>query len=114
MENLIAFCGICCNECEAYIATQNNDDTERVRIAAGWSKQWKADIKPEDINCDGCAMEGGRHFNYCNVCEIRVCGTARDVINCAHCVNYPCDKLDVVFKAAPQAKVTLDRIYGTL
>ena len=114
MENLIAFCGICCNECEAYIATQNNDDTQRIRIAESWSKQWNADIKPEDINCDGCAVESDSHFNYCNICEIRTCGIARDVINCAYCVNYPCDKLDVVFKMLPKAQKTLGDINATL
>lgn len=114
MENLIAFCGICCSECEAYIATQNDDDAERTRIAASWSKQWKADIKPEDINCEGCTVEGVQHFNYCNACEIRACGTARDLINCAHCMDYHCDKLDVVFNLLPKAKETLDGIHGAL
>lgn len=114
MENLIAFCGICCNECDAYIATQKDDDAERVRIASEWSKQWNADIKPEAINCDGCTVDSIRHFSHCDTCEIRVCGREKAVVNCAYCSDYPCDKLDMVFKAAPETKVTLDKIHGTL
>jgi hypothetical protein len=114
MENLIAFCGICCNECEAYIATQNDDNAERTRIAESWSKQWKSEIRPEDINCDGCTAENGRHFHYCNVCEIRVCGQERELINCAYCTDYTCDKLDLVFKLVPKAKETLDGIHAAL
>ena len=30
--------------------------------------------------------------------------------NCAYCVDYPCNKLDGVFKDAPYAKTTLDEI----
>ena len=110
MEKLIAYCGAACNECPGYIATQKDDDAERAKVAATWSKQYNADIKPGDINCDGCKSEGGRHFNYCNVCEIRACGVEREVVNCAYCPDYICEKLEEFFKIAPEAKITLDGI----
>ncbi|OFW52645.1 MAG: hypothetical protein A2163_00025 [Actinobacteria bacterium RBG_13_35_12] len=74
MDKMIAFCGLTCIECLAFIATQKDDDKEREKVAKVWSKLYKCDIKPENINCDGCLEESGRLFNYCTVCEIRKCG----------------------------------------
>ena len=50
----ISFCGMACNECPAFSATQKNDDDERKKVAEIWSKKYNADIKAEDVNCDGC------------------------------------------------------------
>ncbi len=77
MGEMIAFCGLDCNECPALIATQKDSDDERRRVAELWSKQFNANIKPEDINCDGCFSDTGRLFSYCKVCEIRKCGQER-------------------------------------
>ena len=114
MEKIIAFCGLICCECPAYIATQNDDDDERAKVAGTWSKQYDHEIKPEDINCDGCTSEGGRHLAYCSTCEIRACGIEMEVINCAYCMDYPCDKLDNFFKMASAAKTILDGIKAGL
>ncbi|UCG09551.1 MAG: DUF3795 domain-containing protein, partial [Desulfobacterales bacterium] len=48
-----------------------------------------------------------------HVCEIRKCGMLKAVQNCAHCADYPCDKLDWVFKVEPETKRRLDRIRAT-
>jgi len=109
MEKIIAFCGTVCSECPAFIATKNNDEHKRRETARSWSKLYNADIKPEDINCEGCISEGKR-FNYCNVCEIRKCGQDKDVKNCAYCSEYICEKLDRFFKIAPEGKIILDEI----
>ena len=66
MDKMIAICGTVCSECPALLATQKDDDAERKRIAEAWSKQYNADIKPEDINCDGCMSGGKRLFFYGN------------------------------------------------
>jgi hypothetical protein len=34
----------------------------------------------------------------------------RDIENCGECREYPCKKLDFIFKNAPDTKKTLDRI----
>ncbi len=109
MDEMIAYCGLGCHECGALIATKNDDDEKRAEMAKFWSKLFKADIKPEDINCDGCQSEGGRLFSHCNVCEIRKCGMEKKVENCAYCNDYPCKKLDFIFDNAPDAK---DRLNG--
>ena len=73
MNKRIAFCGLNCDEGGAFLATKENDGRKRAEVAQEWSKLFKVEVKPEDINCDGCQSIGERLFNYCNVCEIRKC-----------------------------------------
>ncbi len=63
MDKMTAFCGIVCSECPALLATQEGDDSKRKKVAETWSKQFNVDIKPEQINCDGCASEGKTVFS---------------------------------------------------
>jgi len=110
MKKMIAVCGLDCNECGAFLATKENDDQKRAKVAQEWSKLFKVDISPEDINCDGCQSTGGLVFNYCNVCEIRKCGKEKGVMNCGYCDVYPCGKIDFIFSNGPDAKNRLDII----
>lgn len=79
-------------------------------MAAAWSKEFKSTIKAEEINCDGCMMEGGRLFSHCSVCEIRKCGQSKGLENCGHCREYPCSHVRFVISAVPEAKALLDQI----
>jgi RecJ-like exonuclease len=110
MNKMIAYCGIVCTECPAFLATQKEDDAKRKEIAEAWSKQYKMAIKPEDINCDGCKSQGKRIIGYSNICEIRKCGKEKQVENCAYCDEYGCEKLTKFLAMAPQAKTTLEAI----
>lgn len=110
MAKQIAYCGIYCDECGAYIATQNDDDAKRKEVAEQWTKEYKHDFKPEDINCEGCLSETGNVFNYCNVCEVRKCGREKGVVNCAYCDDYICEKLGKFFEMAPMIKANLEEI----
>ena len=114
MEKMIGYCGIVCTECKGYIATQKNDNKEREKVAESWSKLYNKEFKPEDVNCDGCLTERGRHIGYCNICEIRKCGQEKNVLNCAYCNDYPCKKLNDFFNMAPDAKTTLEEIKNTI
>ena len=114
MNTMISFCGLSCDTCPAFIATLTNDDNKRAEIAEQWSKEYNTEIKPEDINCDGCTCISGRHINHCNVCEIRKCALEKKVTNCGYCADYACDKLDFIFNAAPDAKKRLDEIHTNL
>ena len=114
MDKMIAFCGLTCTECPAFVATQKDDDEEREKVAEMWSKEYKSEIKPEDINCDGCLAEGDRIFNYCKVCKIRKCGQEKGVKNCAYCDDYACEKLNGFFNMAPEAKTALEEIRKNL
>ena len=112
-EKMVAYCGLVCTDCPAYIATKENDEKKIEEIAAMWSKEYKADIKAESVWCDGCIVEG-KKCAHCAVCEIRACAIQEEVKNCAHCVDYACKKLTQFFEMAPPAKDTLDEIAKNL
>jgi hypothetical protein len=114
MGKMIAFCGLDCSQCIAFLATQADDDQKRAETAQIWSKQYNADIKPEDINCDGCHSNNGRSFLHCNVCEIRRCGMEKQISNCAHCSEFACEKLSALLDYVPQAKEELNSINKAL
>ena len=113
-DKMVAFCGITCTECPAFLATQKDDNGERKKVAELWSKQFKVEIKPEDVNCDGCLSESGRLFGHCKVCEIRKCGQEKRVKNCACCDDYACEKLNNFIDQVPDAKTTLEEIRKNL
>jgi hypothetical protein len=114
VRRIIAFCGLECSACPGYIATRNDDDEARAKIAEEWSKAYNSDIKPEYVNCDGCTDMEGRHIGYCFECKVRKCASARGVENCAHCENYPCETLEAFHKMAPRAKANLEEIKKNL
>ena len=109
-KKMIAKCGLVCSECPAYIATQNNDEPLRAETAKKWSEMFKADIKPADVNCDGCPSDSARVFNYCAICEIRKCAREKKVTTCAACPEYSCKKLDAFLAQVPEARETLERL----
>jgi len=111
---MIAFCGIDCSQCPAYVAKMNNDDELRKKTAEEWSKQFGMQFDPIDVNCDGCTSETGVHIAYCGLCEIRICGVQNKVKNCAYCDQYVCDKLNKWFESVPEAKNRLEEIKKTI
>ena len=110
-EKMIAYCGIVCTDCRAFIATQRNDKKLKEEVVKAWSTE-KEPLKPEDINCDGCLTTGQRLFKFCEVCRVRLCGREKGVKNCAHCREFPCEKLTGFWKAfnITEAKATLEEI----
>jgi hypothetical protein len=106
---MIAYCGLDCSDCEAYIATQEDNDGKRKDTAQKWSKMYRTEIKPEQINCKGCKSDKTR-FHHCEVCEIRRCCLAKSVDNCALCENYICDTLAGFIKLAPEAGIALEKL----
>ena len=115
MDKIIAYCGLVCSDCLAYVATQANDQAALEKVAAQWRQEFNApNITVESIICDGC-LDSGRKCSHCAECQIRACGVERGVANCAHCANYnTCDKLQGFFGFAPQARATLDAIRAQL
>jgi hypothetical protein len=110
MNEMTAICGLLCNQCGAFIATLNDDDAKRAEVARLWSKQYNHDIEPVDINCLGCTSDSDCLFNHCIVCEIRKCAKEKQVVNCAYCDDYVCEKLEGFFQVAPNARKHLDEI----
>lgn len=107
---MVAYCGLVCSNCGAYIATRKNDDKKRQEVVAEWTKKYNYPFKIEDINCVGCTVTEGKHVGHCGMCQIRKCGQEKGVINCAYCVDYSCAKTDEFLKMVPEAKKTLDAI----
>ncbi|MGC8494894.1 MAG: DUF3795 domain-containing protein, partial [Syntrophobacteraceae bacterium] len=106
MDKMIAFCGLTCTECPAFLATKENSDEKRRQVAQLWSKEYKADIKPHDINCEGCLSKDGQLFSHCSVCAVRRCGLEKHHTNCGSCDEYDsCRKLADFFQMVPQGKI---------
>jgi hypothetical protein len=111
MDKIIAYCGLVCSDCDAYVATQADDQAALERVAAKWREEYGAPgITVESVLCDGC-LTGPRKCGHCAECDLRACGVARGVANCAHCADYAsCAKLERFFGFVPSAKATLDEI----
>ena len=115
MDKMIAYCGLVCTDCPAFIATQQDDQEALERVAAQWREEFNAeDITAEWCVCDGCLAFDGRLCGHCSECEIRACGIERKVLNCAHCDDYACEKLEKFFGFVPDAKKALDEIRQSL
>jgi hypothetical protein len=114
MDRMVAYCGLVCSDCPAYVATQANDQDGLERVAAQWREDYGAPgITVESVICDGCVTEG-RKCAHCFECAIRACGMGRGVENCGHCEEYGCEKVAGLFAMAPDVKVVLDGVRAGL
>jgi hypothetical protein len=115
MDKMIAYCGLVCTDCDAYVATQANDLVLLEKMAQRARDEWgQADATAESVMCDGCLSSSDRLCGYCFECAVRACGLERGVLNCAYCDDYGCDKLEGFWAMAPAARATLDAIRATL
>ncbi len=114
MKEIISFCGLDCSACDAFQATISNDEQRLAETARLWADQFKIEVKPEDVKCDGCRSGSSRLSSYCRACEIRQCGTGKALENCAHCAEFACEKLEKVLKMAPEAAQRLEGIRSAI
>lgn len=115
MDRMIAYCGLVCTDCPAYIATQADDRAALEQVAAQWREEFNAPhITVESILCDGCLSTDGHKCSHCFECEIRACGIALGVANCGHCSDYACEKLEGFLGHVPEARTTLDAVRAQL
>jgi hypothetical protein len=111
MDRIIAYCGLVCTDCPAYIATQANDREALGQLAKRAREEFGVpDATAESARCDGCLGDTEYKCGYCFECEIRACGVARGVANCAHCADYACQNLEGFFAKAPEARTVLDEL----
>ena len=99
MANL-GSCGMDCNQCNAFIATKNNDNDLKIETAELWSKEYNHKFKPEDINCTGCNEDGAK-IGHCHICQVRKCAAEKNVSNCGLCEDFACSTLTDFFKLFP-------------
>jgi len=111
MAKILAYCGLDCGECEAYIATQENDRAGLEAAAKKWSEQFGAkNISADMCICDGCSTGKRTSTAHALTCAIRLCASARGVTTCAHCADYGCATLQGFFTFAPVLKDKLEAI----
>jgi len=113
-DRMVAYCGIVCTDCEAYIATQAGDMDALERMARKGSEEYGIDMAAADSMCDGCLPTTGRQIGYCHECAIRLCAVPRHVETCAHCGEYPCDKVEAFSKPGTPHRKTLDAVRAAL
>ena len=112
-SEMIAYCGLHCDECKAFKATQSEDLEWKEEIARHWSDQGKIKFRPEDVDCHGCKSDV--ISGYCQkICEIRPCAADRKVETCAQCKDYQCEKLKEFLPNEPEATKNLQEIRKTL
>jgi hypothetical protein len=109
-KRMVAYCGIVCTECDAFIATQAEDRTALEQMAKRASEEFGMAMTVEDAMCDGCLATTGRQIGYCTQCAIRACGVDNLVENCAHCEEYACPRIEVFAKPGSKHRATLDGI----
>lgn len=116
MDKLYAFCGLDCAQCDAYKATQANDDAAKEAVARQWERDFHIPkVELSDVTCDGCTTSGKRLSGYCTQCKVRACAVAKGVINCAYCEDYAtCEDLNSFLKNVPVAKSNLDQVHASL
>ena len=85
MKQLIGYCGLDCEKCDAYIATKNNDQALREKTARLWSELNNVPILPEHIDCEGCRFNGKKTVFCNNLCTIRQCALEKGVATCGDC-----------------------------
>ena len=85
MNNFIADCGLDCEKCEARLATINNDNELRKKVAEKWSKLNNITITPEMINCEGCRIDGKKTVFCDKLCPIRQCAMNKKYETCGDC-----------------------------
>ena len=97
MNEYIAYCGLNCETCEARIATINDDQLLREKVAKEWSELNGTEITPDMINCTGCRIEGVK-TPYCDsICPIRQCAMKKEVETCGNCKEMAtCEKLAMI------------------
>jgi hypothetical protein len=97
MKQFIAFCGLDCEACDARLATVNNDQALRQKVASLWSELNGVDITPEMINCEGCRINGVK-TPYCDsLCQIRQCALDKGYETCGDCPEMRvCEKVGAI------------------
>ena len=97
MSKFIAYCGLDCEKCEARLATINNDDELRAKVAKEWSNLNKVEITKEMINCTGCRIDGVKTPFCDSMCEIRKCAKTKSYETCGNCDSLmSCEKVKMI------------------
>lgn len=108
MNEMIGYCGLNCETCDAHLATIHNDQALRERTAKAWAALNQAPILPEHINCEGCRTNGVKTVFCEHLCHIRQCALQKGVSSCGICENMAeCPTLQQILSHNPDARKNL-------
>ncbi len=104
MKDMIAYCGLDCEKCDAYLATINDDQALREKTAQLWAELNNAPILPEHINCEGCRVDGIKTVYCDSLCPIRQCAPKKGVTTCGDCTELEkCQTVGMIISNNPAA-----------
>ena len=104
MKDMIGYCGLDCEKCDAYIATVNDDPALRKKTAKLWAELNHAPVLPEHINCEGCRMNGAKTVFCDSLCRIRKCALNKGVSTCGDCLDLEtCQTVGEILENNPSA-----------
>ena len=108
MNKMIAYCGLDCEKCDAYLATIRDDQALREKTAKAWAELNQAPILPEHINCLGCRADGVKTVFCDSLCQIRQCALNKGVETCGGCPEMGrCGTVGQIHASAPEARDNL-------
>lgn len=108
MNKMIAYCGLDCEKCDAYLATIRDDQALREKTAKAWAELNQAPILPEHINCLGCRADGVKTVFCDSLCQIRQCALKKGVETCGGCPEMErCGTVGQIHAGAPEARDNL-------
>ena len=117
MTNMIAYCGIDCAVCPAYLATIAGDQEALAKLAKEWGADAPPEVAtPENLRCSGCREGSGKYLCFfCNDCAIRNCAIERKLESCAYCDDLDgCEKIEPCWQMSPDAKKTIEALRASM
>ncbi len=103
----LAYCGLNCEECPVFQATQNRDEVHKRWLAAEYSCE-ELCFTTKDMTCYGCHSEQRLESRMCQGCVVRTCASSHGVENCGHCPDYPCLLIERFVSTETDARTQLE------
>ena len=110
MKDMIAYCGLDCEKCDAYLATIHDDQALREKTANLRAELNQAPILPEHINCQGCRVAGIKTVFCDSLCGVRQCALKKGVATCGDCPEL--EKCEIVGMVIANNPETLKNLKG--
>ena len=98
MADVIAHCGFKCNLCLIYRENLKKDAQNRQKFRDGLEQYYGEKLTLKECYCDGCMTDDNENpVRITEDCEVRPCVIARNIENCAYCIEYPCTNVEKKF-----------------
>jgi len=109
-RKLVSACGFYCGACNDYISyvTHNKELLEKVAVEI--NKQLNINISADQVGCLGCWGDIHNLWSSSLDCKIRHCAESKNIMICALCVEFPCERFDKQFNSKSQQRKNCDRI----